>query len=197
MVLAYHVIISFYGFWLPNDPRGSWSEWVASWELFRYGPATKVDTDKSVAYAPHDRAERLRAKESLRYPPVLLTGVQARAVARGFATACEESGYVILACAILPDHVHLIIGRNDRPIAQIVSHLKGRATQQLKREGLHPFDFVKLKDGSLPSPWAQKYWKIFVDSEEYVDCAITYVEHNPEKEGKPKQKWSFVRTNAL
>lgn len=193
MVLAYHVILSFYGFWLPNDPRGSWSEWVASWELFRYGPATKVDTDESVAYAPHDRADRVRAKGSLRYPPVLLTGVQARAVGRGFSIACEESGYVILGCAILPDHVHLVIARNDRPIAQIVSHLKGRATQQLKREGLHPFDFVKLRDGSLPSPWAQKYWKIFVDSGDYVTCAINYVERNPEKEGKKKQTWSFVR----
>jgi hypothetical protein len=37
MVLAYHLIFSMYGFWLPNDPRGSWSEFVASWELFRFG----------------------------------------------------------------------------------------------------------------------------------------------------------------
>ena len=35
MVLAYQVILSFYVFWPPNDPRGSWSDWVASWELFR------------------------------------------------------------------------------------------------------------------------------------------------------------------
>jgi REP element-mobilizing transposase RayT len=196
MVLAYHVIMSFYGFWLPNDPRGSWSDFVASWDLFRYGPATKVDTHESVAHAPHDRAARLKAKQSLRYPPVLLTGLQARAVARGFAIACDDSSYVILACAILPDHVHLVIERNDRPIAQIVSHLKGRATQELKREDLHPFDFVKLKDGSFPSPWAQKYWKVFVDTEEYVKRAVDYVECNPEKEGKKKQKWSFVRNDV-
>lgn len=25
MVIGYHVIFSTYGFWLPNDPRGSWS----------------------------------------------------------------------------------------------------------------------------------------------------------------------------
>ena len=43
MVIAYHVIYSMYGFWLPNDPRGSWSDFVGSWELFRYGPATKVE----------------------------------------------------------------------------------------------------------------------------------------------------------
>jgi hypothetical protein len=36
-VLAYHVVFGAYGFWLPNDPRGSWSDFVASWELFRAG----------------------------------------------------------------------------------------------------------------------------------------------------------------
>ncbi len=26
MVHGYHVIIGAYGYWLPNNPRGSWSE---------------------------------------------------------------------------------------------------------------------------------------------------------------------------
>jgi len=30
MVLAYRAILSMYGFWLPNDPRGSWSEFKES-----------------------------------------------------------------------------------------------------------------------------------------------------------------------
>jgi hypothetical protein len=29
-VLAYHVVLGAYGFWLPNDPRGSWSDFVGS-----------------------------------------------------------------------------------------------------------------------------------------------------------------------
>jgi hypothetical protein len=28
MILGYHVIFGAYGFWLPNDPRGSWSDFV-------------------------------------------------------------------------------------------------------------------------------------------------------------------------
>src|SRR5689334_5419414 len=58
MVLAYHVIFGTYGFWLPNDPRGSWSDFVRSWELLRYGPATHVHTRRSTAYDPHDQALR-------------------------------------------------------------------------------------------------------------------------------------------
>src|SRR5882757_6425768 len=55
MIIGYHVIFSTYGFWLPNDPRGSWSEFVGSWELFRHGRATKVAVTRSVAHRRHDQ----------------------------------------------------------------------------------------------------------------------------------------------
>jgi hypothetical protein len=54
-VLAAHIILTVYGFWLPNDPRGSWSDFVAAWELLRFGKATKVDTRQSVAHVQHDQ----------------------------------------------------------------------------------------------------------------------------------------------
>ena len=44
-IRAYHLILTCYGFWLPNDPRGSWSDFVRSIELHRVGgPATKINT---------------------------------------------------------------------------------------------------------------------------------------------------------
>ena len=43
MVHAYHAIFGAYGFWLPNDPRGSWTTFVGSWELNPFGPATKTN----------------------------------------------------------------------------------------------------------------------------------------------------------
>src|SRR5687767_14640948 len=61
MILAFHSIFSMYGLWMPNDPRGSGTDYVAVWELFRYGPATKVRTRHSVAAKPHDRAQRFAA----------------------------------------------------------------------------------------------------------------------------------------
>jgi hypothetical protein len=106
MILAYHAIFTAYGFWLPNDPRGSWSDFVGSWELFRFGPATKTDTRRSVAAKPHDRALREAAKHVLKYPAVHFDGRQALAISRGFAAAIAEHGYRPFACSILPDHVH-------------------------------------------------------------------------------------------
>jgi hypothetical protein len=38
MVIGYHIILGAYGFWLPNDPRGSWSNEV--WESNYDGPPT-------------------------------------------------------------------------------------------------------------------------------------------------------------
>jgi hypothetical protein len=129
MVLGYHAIFTCYGFWLPNDPRGSWSDWIRVWELLRYGPATKTSARRSVAHRDHDRQQRLAAKQSLKYPPVVFTGLQARAVSRGFATAIDESDYLVTACAIMPDHVHAVVLRHEREIERIIGHLKSRATQ--------------------------------------------------------------------
>jgi hypothetical protein len=109
-VRAYHVIFTAYGFWLPNDPRGSWSDFVRSWELFLAGgPATKVTTRQSLARVPHDRAARLRVKEALRYPPVVFTGRQAQSIGQGFARIVTKSNYRVYACSILPAHVHMVL----------------------------------------------------------------------------------------
>src|SRR3982751_1653136 len=78
-VLAYHLIITAYGFWLPNEPRGSWSDVVRSWELLKLGPATKVDTTRSVAHKPYDRNLKRRMINALVRDPVEFSGLQARA----------------------------------------------------------------------------------------------------------------------
>lgn len=82
MVRAYHLVLTCYGFWLPNDPHGSWSDFVRSFELYRVGGSTtRVYTKASLAHKPHDRGERLKAKQALSRPAVMFNGRQARAVA--------------------------------------------------------------------------------------------------------------------
>src|SRR3954466_10777800 len=93
----YHLILTAYGFWLPNDPRGSWSDFVGAWELYKFGPATKVSDKRSYAHDPHDRAARLTAKQSLKYPPVRFNSVQRSLIVEGFAEAVNSAGYQIFA----------------------------------------------------------------------------------------------------
>jgi REP element-mobilizing transposase RayT len=191
MIVAYHIIFAAYGFWLPNDPRGSWSDFVGAWDLFRYGPATKTTETRSLAYRAHDLARRLAAKQALKYPPVQFTGLQARAIARGFAGYFERTMLPVWACAILPDHVHLVVGRPAMPVERLVIQLKGDATQQLEREGIHPLAAWKVDGQRVPKCWVRGQWKVFLDPED-VPRAIGYVENNPLKEGKKKQTWSFA-----
>ena len=192
MVLASHVVISFYGFWLPNDPRGSNSVFVRSWRLLPFGLATKVKHRRSVAHDSHDRALRLAAKKALCYKPVVINGRQARAIARGFAKAVERNGYVIFACSILPTHIHLVIARHRYGVEQIVNLLKGAATRQLVDEGLHPLAKFPRKDGSLPSPWAKGLRKVFRSTPAEVQQSIGYAWDNLADAGLKPQSWSFI-----
>src|SRR5438132_14318556 len=113
MILGGHAIISAYGFWLSNDQRGSWSDFVRRWELLRFGRATKVDTRRSVAHRRYDRAKREAARASIKYPPISFNGLQARAIASGFAYRTAHSNCVVHACSILPEHVQLVFPRHS------------------------------------------------------------------------------------
>lgn len=107
-VIAFHVILGVYGFWLPNDPRGSKSRFVWADHLKQFGDATYVETNESVAAAKHDAAKRTRAKRALKYPAVKLDGRQANAVGDGFEDAVRNSGLQVVACSILPEHTHIV-----------------------------------------------------------------------------------------
>src|SRR3982750_1809984 len=108
MIVGYHVIFSTYGFWLPNDPRGSWSDFVGAWELFRAGGKATTTTERRALHRdPHDRAKRLATKKKLERPAVWFTGQQAWAACQGFGEYVRKSGLPVWACAIMPNHVHM------------------------------------------------------------------------------------------
>jgi len=182
-MIAHHVVFGTYGFWLPNDPRGSWSQYVGSRNILQYGPATKTDVRRSIAGRTHDRRRRIAAKQELKYPAVRLTGRQALAVGHGFAEAIEDSGYRLQACCIMPDHIHLVAVYDGRRWSTLMGHLKGRATQHLVDEVNWP--------RSRPV-WARGGWCVYLDDDDDVARSVRYVEENPSKDGKPPQRWSFV-----
>jgi hypothetical protein len=190
MAIADHVVFSAYGFWLPNDPRGSGSDFVRQWNVLRGGPATKVHTRRSVAHV-HANFDEDRMPQ-LQFPPVVFDGLQARAIGEGFAKAIAESGYVVYACSILPQHVHVVAARHEHGPKMLAGHLKGRATQRLALEGRHPLAGFVDADGRIPSPWTVKAWAVFLDTPAEVRREIQYVENNPVRDGKRPQKWSFV-----
>ena len=192
MIVGYHCIFSTYGFWLPNDPRGSWSQFVASWDLFYAGgSATKLNTRHSVAASrltPEQIQRRKLAQNVLMHKPITFTGIQARAVGAAFATVCRVKRYRIHACAIMPQHVHLFVGRTTTDIRTVIGDFKRFATMELYRQNLHP---AQLGQHARASVWARGSWCVYLHADD-VQRVIDYINGNPLRDGLPPQHWNCV-----
>ena len=114
-------------------------------------------------------------------------------MAKGSAFRASRSNIRVHACTIMPDHVHLVVANNGRPIEMISNQLNGAATRQLQSDGLHPLAQYKDEVGKTPSPWAVGQWKVFITNEEQLHNTIRYVEMNPIKAGFKPQQWKFVK----
>ena len=192
-MLGWHLIFTTYGFWPPNDPRGSGSTRVRTWHLYdAAGEATKVDTRRSVAARPHDLTIRRAAKAALKYPAVELNGLQARAGARGIADVCPKVELVIHACAIMPDRVHVVVEAHKFDGNDIIACLKRAGTRGMSDEGLNPMAAYPRANGRLPSPWGGRGWKVKLYTPPEMRERIRYVERNPRRAGFKPQRWSFV-----
>ncbi|MEM9253320.1 MAG: transposase [Planctomycetota bacterium] len=184
MVRAYHLILTCYGFWLPNDPRGSFSSQVWSNAIREFGEATKVNTHLSVAHRPHDHNARHAAKQALLRPPIHFSGKQAQLVAQGIGEIAKRNNLIIHACAVMPDHVHLVVDRHATIDAEgMVHRVKAKATQSLNAADL----------GFGGTPWCKGRWIVYLNAPEDVDRATRYVQQNPIKAGLRQQRWSFVQ----
>src|SRR5687768_6391885 len=152
MLQGFHLICTPYGFWLPNDERGSGSDFVRSPALMKFGPANPVTHSRSVAHRPFDPVICEMARASLKYEPVRFNLAQIRSIARGFERELAQyCAAIVVACAILRDHFHLVTGPCRYDIRRFAGRMKGAATKQLLAEGLHPFQHIVLPDGSHPS----------------------------------------------
>ncbi|MCG8450196.1 MAG: transposase [Pirellulales bacterium] len=193
-MLGMHLTFSTYGFWPPNDPRGSGSSTVRAQHLYKVGgTATKVRIRRSVASRPHDRQLVKRIKAELKFPPVTLTGKQAQAVGRGIVTICPKINLTVHALAVLPDHVHLVVQSHHFKSDELIACLQRAATRELNLAGLHPMQEFRRTNGKLPTPWTKRGWSVFLNTLKDMQRAIRYVEQNPVRAGLPRQRWSCVK----
>src|SRR4051812_31038798 len=162
-VIGFHLIACTYGFWLPNDERGSGSDFVRAEALVKFGPANPVSHGRSVAWRPFDREIRRMALASLRYPAVVLNDAQIAAAGRGVGREIAAFGAAdVQAFAQLRNHFHLVCGRCRYDARRFAGRLKGAATRQLLAEGIHPFGAFRDGEGKVPSPWSVKPWVVYL-----------------------------------
>ena len=193
MILATHLVFSCYGFWPPNDDRGSWPARVWAKHLQPLGEAKKVTVGHSIAHHPHDREKNRAIRDALQYPVVRLDAPQRACVAAGIAEAVDRIDIAVHACAIMPDHVHLIVAPHHQTVEYLSGFFKRCATKHLTRAGLHPLEGYANSRRQTPTPWVRGEWKRFIFDVKGVQDRIVYVENNPVQIGLPKQEHSFVK----
>jgi REP element-mobilizing transposase RayT len=182
MVIAYHLVWVAYGWWLPNDPRGSMSTSIRCDVLKELGELHHGR--KRVQPASRDLREFYDgAKELLKHPLLTCAPKEMDAIAEAFATVMARERYTCYACAVLPDHVHLVIRKHRDLAEQMIRKLQWESAEHVRRLG--------LRDDDHPV-WGGPGWKVFLDSPHDIRRTIPYVENNPIKMRLPRQTFPFV-----
>lgn len=183
MIAGYHLIWTGYGWWLPNDPRGGMSHdlrcaAIAGLGELHYG-RKKIRPAGRVVREFYEAARAL-----LKHRLLAFSIDEIEAIGRAFAGVVKEQNYTCYGCAIMMDHVHLVI-RKHRDVAEtMIEHFQDASREAILRLGRRPADHPV---------WGGPGWKVYLDSRSDMERTVRYVEENPAKAGRPAQRWEFVR----
>ena len=184
VIVAHHLILTLYGHWLPNDPRGSGSMELYDDKFDELGPihhGRKPDAQQPSR--KELRAFYNEADELLNFPRSWMDDAKRQAAAQAFGKVVRRERYTCYACAVLANHAHFVIRRHRDDALAMMSNLSAESAGVLRAFG----------DVGVQHPvWAARPYKVFLCSVEDIDSRVRYVERNPVKEGLPAQQWDFV-----
>jgi len=182
MVIAYHLIWTAYGWWLPNDPRGSMSRSIRN-EMVEELGALHRGRKRIQPVSADIRRFYNEAKDRLCHPLITLDKNETQAVAEAFLATVSGHKYTCYACVIMPDHIHLVIRKHKHKAEQMIANFQSASR-------------LRLRDLHLCEPdhpvWGGPGWKVFLDHPKDVRRTIHYIEGNPTKRHQPPQQWDFV-----
>ncbi|MGH7127287.1 MAG: hypothetical protein ACREIV_01870 [Planctomycetaceae bacterium] len=183
LVMAYHLVWTGYGHWLPNDPRGSMSRLVRTSHVAELGDPhygrRRIQPSSATIRDFHEQAHAV-----LKHPVLIFSTDQIEAIGKVFGEAVSEHRYTCYACAIMPNHVHLIIRKHRQDAEQMIDHFQIASRQRL----------LELSVAEAGHPiWTFGGWFDFLDHPREMRSLIRYIERNPSERGLPPQSWPFVK----
>ncbi|MBL8796985.1 MAG: transposase [Planctomycetia bacterium] len=184
MVIAYHLIWTAYGWWLPNDPRGSGSEAVyidviAELGELHYG-RKKVQPAGRIVREFYENAAGV-----LQHPLLKFDEAARQEIGNAFAEVIAAERYTCYACAIIPDHVHILIRKHKHQSEEMIERLKDASRSRLCLTGHRPEGHPTWTGGIG--------WKVFLDHPDEIRRTIPYIEKNPLPLKLSVQSWPFVK----
>lgn len=183
MVIAYHLIWMGYGWWLPNDPRGSMSSVIRRDILTELGEL-HFGRKRVQPCSREIREFYARAKELLMHPLLNFGRREFDVIGRAFGEVMVRCGYTCYACAVMPDHVHLLMRKHRDCAEEMIANLQEHSAVVVRAMG--------GAWGAEHPVWGGPGWKVFLDSRGDIERTIRYVEDNPIPYRLPRQRWEFV-----
>src|SRR5258708_1201229 len=111
MVAAYHLIWTAYGYWLPNDPRGSSSSEIRAEKFNPLGPLHQGRKENQPP-SSDIRNFYVAAEDLLEHRRIPFTPDEFTTIATIIGQTLHDGGDICYACAVMPDHVHMVIRRH-------------------------------------------------------------------------------------
>ena len=182
IVIAHHLIWTLYGWWLPNDPRGSLSRVIRNDILGDLG-TIHFGRKRLQPMSAEIREFYREAAKRLKHEALTFALDQLSIVAAAFAEVIESMRCTCYACAVMPDHVHMLIRKHKHTAEEMIANFQDHSRLRLREAG--------LRDPDHPT-WGGCGYKVFLDHPEEVRRIIEYIERNPVKIGWPAQAWPFV-----
>lgn len=151
--LAYHVVWTTYGTWLPGDARG----WITKGQWVVH---------------PRDPECERRARDRMAEPPVLLTPPQRSLVEQTVTDHCRVRGWGLHAVRARTNHVHVVVTA-DRDPAQVRDQFKAWCSRKLS-DAAGLTQWVAKNAGRRR--WFTEGGDVeFIDDDEYLLNAVRYV----------------------
>jgi REP element-mobilizing transposase RayT len=190
-IVAHHLILTLYGHWPPNDPRGS-----NSFDFYdqKFKPLGEIHHGRKPPELQPSREElrdfQTRASVLMNFPVFWMDDAKRQATADAFAEVITSCNYTCYACAILTNHAHLCIRIHRDHHDTMLANLAEASAQRLR---------LRLTPGpNLTRPdqhpiWNGCPWAGFRYTPDEVRRTVHYIEGNPEKERLPRQHWPFAQ----
>ncbi len=185
-VIAVHLVLTLYGHWAVNDPRGSGSSSFLDLKFEALGPIhfgrrprheQPTRDELKVFHAEHEQL--------LNFPVFWIDPLKRDVIADAIRAVLRAQGYTCYACAICGNHVHLIIRTHKHDALMMWNHFADTVRERLRLR------FPQEIAAKHPAISARPY-KVFLYTTDDVWGRVDYVEQNPLKEKLSMQRWDFV-----
>jgi REP element-mobilizing transposase RayT len=182
IVIAHHLVWTLYGWWLPNDPRGSMSQTIRNDIIADLGKL-HFGRKKVQPASGTIREFYERAASTLLHPLLSIGPSELVAIGQAFRESISLHCYTCYACAIMPDHIHILIRKHKHLAEQMIWNLQEASRLRLRDLGLRPTNHPV---------WGGPGWKVFQDHPDDIRRTIKYIDDNPLPLRMPRQQWEFV-----